>query len=204
MHAHCASGCCGSHAAWPCPCPVGGSERLPDAASLVSCYLQTQGGLAAEQAYYQSLASPSAALRDALQSLADDEGLRPGQIPLKSTVAKQLITALEPLADSLATCSDFTNLHAQLLQAGRPYGLEPTAAYDTALRLGMQTGLLPRCVYIHAGNGASLHALGVEAPASGWLAPNNLPDVIRSMAPHEIERCLSLCRNQWQRLSMKS
>jgi len=202
MHAHCASGCCGSHTAWPCPCPVNGTERLASAAALVACYEQTQGSLAAEHAYYSTLASPAEALSEALLALGDDDGLRPDHTPLAKSTVKQLVAALEPLGGTLATSDDFTELHAKLLQAGEEQGLEPTAAYDTALRFGMQTGLLPNAVFCHAGNRDALCAHGIDQPAFGWVSPSSLPDVISTLPPHEIERCFSLCRNQWQRLAM--
>lgn len=204
MHAHCASGCCGSHAAWPCPCPAGGSDRLADAVALTACYLHTQGGLAAEQAYYATLDTPATALREALLALADDAGLRPGPVPLPESTVNRLITALAPLAETLAACSDFADLHAQLLQVGQEHGLEPTAAYDTALRFGMHTGLTPAFIYCHAGNAEAVRAIGLEPPAAGWLDPHSLPAPIRALEPSAAEHCLSLCRNQWQRLALKS
>lgn len=200
MHAHCASGCCGGHAAWPCPCPTGGTERLPTAASLLDCFLQTQGALAAETDYYSGLDSATAALSEALQALTDSDGLRPEHTPLPEADLKHLEQTLQLDDATLATCDDFKQL-LQLLQ-NEAGSLSAMAAYDTALRVGMQAGIAPVEVFIHSGNIATLKAFGVDPPPSGWLDPSLLPSALRLLGAAEIERCLTICGNQWQRLGL--
>jgi len=204
MHAHCASGCCGNHAPWPCPCPSAGNPRLPDAGQLVSCFQQTQGGLAAEEAYYSSLATPGEALREALLSLTEPTGLRPIHQPLPTAAMAPLNAVLMPAIEAQATTDDIISLCDRLFQAGGALGLTPVMAYDIALRLGMQRGIAPQQVFIHDGNGDTLAALGITVPVTSWFDPAHAPTVLRALPAAEIELCLCLCRSQWQWLASNS
>jgi len=197
MHAHCASGCCGSHASWPCPCPEGGTPRLGDIEQLLSCYLQSQGGLAAEQAYYSGLASAHDALSEALLALTEQHGLRPDHAPLPESAATSLIEQLHPALNELLGCADFCALHALLHSTGLPL----VAAYDTALRFGMHCGISPTRILGHPGNRIALGALGVAAPEGHWVDLQAFPPLLQALTAAEIELCLSLCRYQWQALS---
>jgi hypothetical protein len=160
-----------------------------------------QGSLAAEAAFYSQLATPTAALHEALHALADDIGLRPEHSTLPEDVADQLTTLLLPTVPLLAALTDFTTAHRTLLQYGAPGGLTPLTAYDTALRFGMNTGLKPNQIFIHDGNRDSIVALHLTPPDSSWLDQAELPAALQDMTAAEAELCLSLCTCQWQWLA---
>jgi hypothetical protein len=63
--------------------------------------------------------------------------------------------------------------------------------YDTALRIGAKLGLEPDVVYLHRGTRSGVKVLGMDA-GRPFVRPDELPDELRVLRPHEIEDCLCI------------
>ena len=63
--------------------------------------------------------------------------------------------------------------------------------YDTSLRIGAKSNLLPTKVYLHAGTRVGARALGLDGQAK-TLEVSMLPPEFRQLEPHEIEDVLCI------------
>src|SRR5438105_1723476 len=147
-------------------------------------------------------------LKDAIEKAAlaqDDRGKRLDHqrrhSPEKLSRATNL---LMKTVSRFRSCSDFDELLALVEQtlAGLK-GLNELYYYDTALRIGAFSGILPRMVYLHRGTRVCARNLGLNARARA-LDVSELPSEIRSLDPHEIEDFLCIYKDHFFNLSPNS
>ncbi len=108
---------------------------------------------------------------------------------------KELERASEVLAARLAEiaeASNFAKLHTLCEKALGPlHDLGELYVYDTALRIGAKTGMLPRRIYLHRGTRAGAKALGLDTSGKA-LDVSDLPEALRELEPHELEDVLCI------------
>ncbi len=96
----------------------------------------------------------------------------------------------------LEDAKHFDDLYRRVEAAiGALQGIGELTIYDTALRIGARLGYLPTRVYLHAGTRAGARTLGLAWRAK-TVAVRELPAPLRVLAPHEIEDCLSIFKDQ--------
>lgn len=76
------------------------------------------------------------------------------------------------------------------------FGIGPLYIYDASLRIGAYLNLLPDKVYLHAGTSKGARAHGLRARNKEWLEPDELPEALRRLPPHEVEDILCLYRHR--------
>jgi len=93
--------------------------------------------------------------------------------------------------NEILACKDFDALHAlvksklQIPFAGELYW------YDTAFRIGISMGILPKTVYLHAGTKDGAMALGIYK-GKDVLNMSDLPMELQTMAAHQVEDFLCI------------
>ena len=101
------------------------------------------------------------------------------------------------LGTNLSLCRDFEGLIERIEKLISPVpGVGELMIYDTALRIGANLGLLPSRVYLHRGTRAGAKALGLSA-CSVSLDPRELPAEFKQLAPHEMEDCLCIFKDDF-------
>ncbi len=116
----------------------------------------------------------------------------------KSTLAEveRLLTSVD-----LRQYRDFASLYKAIAnRLDRCSGVGPLMKYDTALRIGANLGVFPERVYLHSGTSAGAKALGFSVKDSP-IERSRLPKEFRSLAPHELEDCLCIFKDQLQEIS---
>jgi hypothetical protein len=131
----------------------------------------------------------------------DDRGKRYShQRRIKRKSIADATDHLIELHDNVRHCSSFHELwnliRRELETAG---GIGELYVYDTSLRIGAHLGLRPERVYLHAGTRVGAKKLGL-IPLRGctkeWLESNELPVVLRNLAPSDVENLLCIYKNQ--------
>jgi hypothetical protein len=113
-------------------------------------------------------------------------------------------TVLEQSRDLLVGCiptirltPSFEDLHALVASAIDPvHGIGDLAVYDAALRIGTKLGLEPSVVFLHAGTREGAKRLGLNV-SSGSIAVSDVPQLLRTLKPREIEDLLCIYKDQF-------
>ena len=116
----------------------------------------------------------------------------------KSTLAEveRLLMSMD-----LRQYRDFASLYDAIANGlDRCSGVGSLMKYDTALRIGANLGVFPERVYLHSGTSAGAKALGFSVEDSP-IERSRLPKEFRSLAPHELEDCLCIFKDQLQEIS---
>lgn len=97
---------------------------------------------------------------------------------------------------------DFYALHEAVREAIQGITrVDVLAVYDTALRLGAFRGVLPECVYLHAGTKTGAKNLGLNLRGKKSLEMSELPPEFRKLKAYEVENCLCIYKNHFKPVS---
>ena len=111
------------------------------------------------------------------------------------------LTAKPLLALGRRKFGDFDALHEAVREAIQGITrVDVLAVYDTALRLGAFRGVLPECVYLHAGTKTGAKNLGFDNPPDK-LAMSDLPSEFRKLKAYEVENCLCIYKEHFKAVS---
>jgi len=141
---------------------------------------------------------PREAIEKAAMSV-DSRGKRHGhQRRIKNKALKQATKALLTVARKLQKCVTFDELQkaVEAVQS-KVNGTGPLYAYDVALRIGANMGLLPKKVYLHAGTRKGAAKLGVDT-RSGTVDVKTLPPEFRGVPELEIEDILCIYKGNFR------
>ena len=90
----------------------------------------------------------------------------------------------------IRACRDFDSLYALVDECAVP-GFGLLCKYDTAQRIGVNVGLKPEKVYLHAGVKEGARELGLDM-SRGYVEPEELPVPLQELEPDDVETFL--CR----------
>jgi hypothetical protein len=76
------------------------------------------------------------------------------------------------------------------------YGIGELYVYDTALRIGVNLGVFPKEVYLHAGTRVGARKLGLDV-SKPTVKMSFLPTHLRTLRPHEVEDVLCIFKDQF-------
>ena len=97
---------------------------------------------------------------------------------------------------------DFYALHEAVREAIQGITrVDVLAVYDTALRLGAFRGVLPECVYLHAGTKTGAKNLGLNLRGKKSLEMSELPPEFRKLKAYEVENCLCIYKEHFKAVS---
>lgn len=198
---NCSSGCgSGCSTSLPCPCPDHGNPAIDSLEKLVNCYWQNHQQLAVESTWYAGLDSLQLAVHEAALALADenvDLDHVPDRIPLTElAIAKQQLLEAVPIMEKLR---DFDALYGEVKRCleGLP-NIGAELIFVTALRIGMQSGLEPQRIYLHADvrDGAA-HLVAIDETSNN-LERSQLPGIFQhpDLPAAVVQGCLAVCRYQ--------
>ena len=133
-------------------------------------------------------------LREAIEQAA--MALGPGgkkhrhQYRIPRAVLRRVANCLLSKQGEIEACQSFECLKA-IVNECRVSGFGRVAVYDTAQRIGVNMGLAPDRVYLHAGAKAGARNLGLDI-SRGYLMPEELPLPLQELEPDDVETFL--CR----------
>jgi hypothetical protein len=179
-------------------CATRPPRALDGLEAIVASYIQDYRPRAeVERRFYARHASWEALL-DTVGAARDMRGRRHSHQRRLARVA--MAAARRALASAgLRSATSFADLIAAVQDAiGGIQGIGELMVYDTALRLGAFLGLEPDLVYLHSGTRQGAKALGLDhrRPA---LAMRELPAVLRSLRPREVEDLLCIYKDELKR-----
>lgn len=138
------------------------------------------------------------AVRYASRGQTTDGKRHPHQWRLKMSTLAEVERLL--MSMDLRQYRDFASLHKAIAKRlDRCSGVGPLMKYDTALRIGANLGVFPEQVYLHSGTSTGAKALGFSVEDSP-IERSRLPKEFRSLAPHELEDCLCIFKDELQKL----
>jgi len=156
-----------------------------------------------ELLWFQNQSSLEEALRIAGEA-QDDAGHRYShQRRVKSQAIREATRRLADSHDEIRRCSSFHDLWNLLVLRLSPIeGIGELYIYDTALRIGAHLRLPPQKVYLHAGTRIGARELGLVPASDGskrWLEPQELPTLLRDLAPSDVENLLCIYKDRLSR-----
>ena len=116
---------------------------------------------------------------------------------LKQKALNKSLANLTKIKSNIKSCKSFDQLHALLdSKLQKVKGLGTLFIYDTAFRLGVNLGLYPQKVYLHAGTrmGAKRLDLNYEEP---YLEMKEVPRPLRKLKPYQVEDFLCIYKNKF-------
>lgn len=132
---------------------------------------------------------------------AIDNAMMPGgkkhkhQHRLKRAVLKKTADRLLRNGQRLINATTFEDI-MRVVQGSRVKGFGTLAIYDVALRVGLSNGILPTCVYLHAGTRKGARRLRLNASKS-TLRIDELPKPLRALQPHHVENFLCIYKDDF-------
>lgn len=180
-------------------------NRLLSFAAIVADYIANrQQDAVAERRYYATLPT----LRDAVREAAlcrywSNEDKRYKRHPHQFRIAKKALkTAARKLrakVDFISKSSSFENLHSLIRDhIGIIKGIGPLTVYDVAHRIGAYLNLSPKLIYLHAGTLTGAKAFKLRGEC---ISPAMLPAPFRRLSAAEIEDCLCVYKDRFQRIT---
>ena len=156
-----------------------------------------------ELMWFQNQSSLEDALRIA-GSAQDDVGHRYShQRRVKAQAIREAARRLADSHDEIRGCSSFHDLWNLLVLRLSPIqGIGELYIYDTALRIGGHLRLTPEKVYLHAGTRIGARRLGLVPASDGskqWLESEELPKLLRDLAPSDVENLLCIYKDRLPR-----
>ena len=105
-------------------------------------------------------------------------------------VLRRVADCLLSKQSEIEACQSFECLK-EIVEECRVSGFGRVALYDTAQRIGVNLGLAPDRVYLHAGARDGARNLGMDV-SRGYLMPEELPLPLQELEPDDVETFL--CR----------
>jgi hypothetical protein len=146
----------------------------------------------------------SSSLRDAIISATlalDSKYIRhPHQWRISVTVLGEAKDALLKVEVDLLTCKNFDEIFNLIKKTIKKIcGIGELAVYDTALRIGNYTDLLPKEIYLHAGARKGAKALKIKIKNSRTRI-EDMPIEFRGLRAEQIENCLCIYKEDLERI----
>ena len=98
------------------------------------------------------------------------------------------LNALLAASGALQQCADFDALLVAVEDClSKIKGVKRLYAYDVALRIGVNLGMLPRRVYLHSGALEGARKLGLNSADSRTIAVDDFPEPLQELEPYQLE-----------------
>jgi hypothetical protein len=150
--------------------------------------------------FYRSLPTLRLAIEHASAARQCETRRHPHQYRLSRRTLADVGRKLLKANAEIESCSDFDALFELIkTKIGTTKGVGELMVYDTAHRIGVRLGLQPTKVYLHRGTRDGALALGKGKGAKA-LDKKEFGRMFCSLAPHEIEDCLCIYKDELRRL----
>ncbi len=149
-----------------------------------------------EMRFFEVQRSPSAAIRKAALCELPTASLKrhPHQRRIPGALLEQVEARLQGIGHKLAKATDFAALHRMVQEEiGGIRGIGTLTVYDIAHRIGAHFRKVPELVYLHAGTGVGARVFNIRGNS---FDPRVLPKAFSRLAPHEIEDCLCIYKDE--------
>jgi hypothetical protein len=140
--------------------------------------------------FFKALGSIEEVIDRAPEGRGADGKMHPHQHNVGYEICRAVAKKLLVRKSEIESCTSFEEL-IRLVEESRVYRFGELSIYDCALRIGSALGVLPTKVHLHSGAAEGYRKLtSKSAPDS--VTPEELPEAVRRLPPHEIEDFLCI------------